>query len=333
MENSGQPSRRPGKYRTGYGKHPSLPNNNNARPSQHQHRRSLWRRIDLGDLARTLFVGACAIAVASGITWPWPQVPVLAVAGLIMGCWPILTEAIEDAKERKMSMELSMLIAIVAAAAIGELTTSLVITTFVLAAEILEDLSMDRGRDTLTDLMAFLPNTVHVKRNGETVGTNSSYGHIIEAVKQAQFSEPPVQRLADRLAAYLIYLTLIGAVITYIVTRDLTSTISVVVVAGACGIVACTPLAALAPIARIALNGAFVKDGAHLEEFPTVNTIYLQQDWRADGGGTPSSSTLKQPITAVRNLYWYWTRSFIHVGSETVLILNAAQLVPGLSGR
>ena len=62
-----------------------------------------------------------------------------------------------------------MLIAIVAAAAIGEWTTSLVITAFVLAAEILEDLSMDRGRDALTDLMAFLPETVQVRRGGEPV--------------------------------------------------------------------------------------------------------------------------------------------------------------------
>ena len=42
--------------------------------------------------------------------------------------------------------------------------------------------------------------------------------------------------LADRLAAWLVYIALAGAAITFLVTRDLTSTISVVVVAGACGI-------------------------------------------------------------------------------------------------
>ena len=89
----------------------------------------------------------------------------------------------------------------------------------------------------------------------------------------AQSSEPPVHRLADRLAAYLIYLALIGAMTTYIVTRDLTSTISVVVVAGACDIVACTPLAALAAIARIALNGAFVKDSEHSEQLSMLDAI------------------------------------------------------------
>ncbi len=310
---------------------------------------TLWSRIDRDDLVRTLFVAACAVAVALGSRWPSAAVPVVAVVGLVVGCWPILVEAWDDVRHRRMSMETSMLIAITAAAAIGEWTTALVITAFVLAAEILEDLSMDRGRDALTDLMAFLPETVQVRSAGEVVtvllsdvqpgqvvvvgpggrvpvdgvvvagqstadqsritgeplpvdigvgsevfagsinqvgavelraervGPDSSYGRIVEAVRQAQSSEPPVQRLADRLAAYLVYLALAGAVVTYLVTRDLTATISVVVVAGACGIAAGTPLAVLAAIARIARSGAFVKDGAHLEALSAVDTVVLDK--------------------------------------------------------
>ncbi|MDN6557292.1 MAG: cation-transporting P-type ATPase, partial [Acidipropionibacterium acidipropionici] len=100
------------------------------------------------------------------MSWPSPRVPILALAGLLIGCWPILVEAWQDVWHRRMSMELSMLIAIAAAAAIGEWVTSLVIAVFVLAAEILEDLSMDRGRDALTDLMSFLPATVQVRQPG-----------------------------------------------------------------------------------------------------------------------------------------------------------------------
>jgi len=327
----------------------SVASDTGTSPVQTDRAASLRSRIDRGDLARTLFVAACAVAVGLGLTWPWPQVPVLAVVGLVVGCWPILIEALHDARARRMSMEASMLIAIVAAAAIGEWTTALVITAFVLAAEILEDLSMDRGRDALTDLMAFLPETVQVRNGGdvitiplaevapgqivivgpggrvpvdgtvvsgqstadqsritgeslpvdiatgsevfagsinqtgaveiraEKVGAESSYGRIVEAVQQAQASEPPVQRLADRLAAWLIYLAIIGAAITYLVTRDLTSTIAVVVVAGACGIAAGTPLAALAAIARIARTGAFVKHGAHLEALSEVDTVVFDK--------------------------------------------------------
>ncbi|NOL63383.1 cadmium-translocating P-type ATPase [Corynebacterium ulcerans] len=311
--------------------------------------RSLWRRIDREDLARTLFVALCAVALALGLTWPWPTMPAIAVLGLMVGCWPIALEAFEDLRHRKMSMELSMFIAIVASAAIGEWITSLVITAFALAAEILEDLSLDRGREALTDLMTFLPETVQVRRNheptlvplhevavGDTViaspgeripvdgivisgqssadqsritgeplpvditvgdnvfagsinqvgvveiraqrvGTESSYGRIIAAVEQAQSTEPPAQRLADKLAAWLVYLALSSAVITYLITHDLKATIAVVVVAGACGIAAGTPLAVLAAIARIARNGAFIKDGAHLEALSSVDTIVFDK--------------------------------------------------------
>lgn len=311
--------------------------------------RSLWRRIDREDLARTLFVALCAVALALGLTWPWPTMPAIAVLGLVVGCWTIALEAFDDLRHRKMSMELSMFIAIVASAAIGEWITSLVITAFALAAEILEDLSLDRGREALTDLMTFLPETVQVRRDHETtlvplhevvtgdtvivspggripvdgivisgessadqsritgeplpvditvgdnvfagsinqvgvvevraqrVGTESSYGRIIAAVEQAQSTEPPAQRLADKLAAWLVYLALSSAVITYLITHDLKATIAVVVVAGACGIAAGTPLAVLAAIARIARNGAFIKDGAHLEALSSVDTIVFDK--------------------------------------------------------
>lgn len=280
--------------------------------------RPVWRRIDRADAARTLFTGLCAAVAAFAPAWPDRRWPAVAVVGLAVGCWPIAAEAWEDLRHRKMSMELSMLIAVVAAGAIGEWVTSLVIAAFVLAAEILEDLSKDRGRDALTDLMAFLPETVRVRRGdgtqglplaevrpgdvvvvapggrvpvdgtvaagrssvdqsritgeplpvdvsaGETVyagsinrvgaleiraervGSDSSYGRIVEAIRRAQSSQAPVQRLADRFAAYLVYLALAGAAVTFAVTRDWTSTISVVVVAGACGIAAGTPLAVLA---------------------------------------------------------------------------------------
>lgn len=326
--------------------------------------RSLWRRIDRRDLARTVVVAACAAAVALGLTWPRPEVPALAVVGLVVGCWPVVAEAWHDLRQRRMSMELSMLIAILAAAAIGEWVTSLVIVVFVLAAEILEDLSMDRGRDALTDLMAFLPETVRVRDGGdvvtrplaqvgpgqilvigpggripvdgtvvvgrssadqsritgeplpvdvapgsevyagsinqvgavevraEHVGSDSTYGRIVAAVREAQSSEPPVQRLADRLAAWLVYLALAGAAVTFLVTRDIVATISVVVVAGACGIAAGTPLAVLAAMARIARAGAFVKDGAHLEALSSVDTVVFDKTGTLTAG-TPAVTALR----------------------------------------
>ncbi|EQD49316.1 hypothetical protein B1A_13734, partial [mine drainage metagenome] len=63
-------------------------------------------------------------------------------------------------------MELSMTIAIVAAAAITQFFTALVITLFVLVAEVLEDMTVSRGRRAIRDLLEFLPRAIMVRRAG-----------------------------------------------------------------------------------------------------------------------------------------------------------------------
>ena len=84
-------------------------------------------------------------------------------------------------------------------------------------------------------------------------------------MERAERSRAPVQRLADRMAGYLVYLALAAAALTYLITRDLRSTISVIIVAGACGIAAGTPLAILGAIGRAARLGAIIKGGLYLE--------------------------------------------------------------------
>ena len=310
-------------------------------------------RIERSDILRIAVVGLAVLGawVAGATGTPGWAVGAVGAAALLVGCWPLVVEAVGDLRERRMSMELSMLLAIVAAAAIGEWVTALAVTVFALCAEVLEDLSMDRGRDALTDLMSFLPQTARVVtgphtdevsevpldevrpgqvialspggrvpvdgvvRTGradvdqsritgealpvqvgpgdrvpagsitrgalelevERVGEDSSYGRIVAAVRHAQSSRAPVQRLADRLAARIVYLALAAALITFLTTRDVRATISVIIVAGACGVAAGTPLAVLAAIARAARCGAFVKDGTHLEQLSAVDTVVLDK--------------------------------------------------------
>jgi heavy metal translocating P-type ATPase len=296
----------------------------------------------------------CFVALAAALVWfrvwePAAAVSVIGVAGLLIGGWPIYREAFENVVERRMTMELSMTIAIVAAGAIGEFFTALVITLFVLAAEVLEDMTVSRGRKAIGDLLEFLPRSVSVRRAGaisdiqadelelgdavlvnpggrvpvdgtvlrgqsfldqsritgesmpvektagapvyagsinqsgaleiraERIGRDTSYGRIIEAVENAERSRAPIQRLADRMAGYLVYLALASAALTFLATRDMRSTISVVIVAGACGIAAGTPLAILGGIGRAARLGAIIKGGLYLETLGRVDTIVLDK--------------------------------------------------------
>src|SRR5215467_12087930 len=70
------------------------------------------------DWPETLRIGLVAIAAAA--VWfrvwePYPQLSVIGALGLAIGGWPIVKEAFENILERRMTMELSMTIAIVAA--------------------------------------------------------------------------------------------------------------------------------------------------------------------------------------------------------------------------
>jgi Cd2+/Zn2+-exporting ATPase/Cu+-exporting ATPase len=111
----------------------------------------------------------------------------------------------------------------------------------------------------------------------ERIGRDTSYGKIIEAVERAERSRAPIQRLADRLAGYLVYFALGAAALTYLITRDIVSTISVIIVAGACGIAAGTPLAILGGIGRCARLGAIVKGGVHLETLGRVDMVVIDK--------------------------------------------------------
>ena len=85
----------------------------------------------------------------------------------LVGGFPIFHEAYENITQRRMTMELSMTIAIVAALAIREVFTALVITLFVLVAEILEGLTVGRGRQAIQRLIDLLPSSATVRRHGE----------------------------------------------------------------------------------------------------------------------------------------------------------------------
>jgi P-type Cu+ transporter len=109
------------------------------------------------------------------------------------------------------------------------------------------------------------------------VGRDTAFGKIINAVEAADRTRAPIQRAADRLAGYLVYFALGCAALTFIITRDLRSTISVIIVAGACGIAAGTPLAILGAVGRAAQEGAIVKGGLYMEVLSSVDTVVLDK--------------------------------------------------------
>ena len=305
--------------------------------------------VDWLELGRIGLVGLAIVVTWLRLWQPLPHFDIVGFAAVLIGGYPIFREASADLLSRRMTMELSMTIALVSALVIGEVFTALVIVFFVLIAEVLEELTVGRGRRAIQDLLKLLPQEVELRRadgvrsanlaeltsgdvvlvrpggrvpvdgvvtsghsfidqaavtgesmpvekipgarvyagtvnqsgvleiQTETVGRDTAFGKIIEAVEQAERSRAPVQRTADRLAGYLVYFALACALLTFIVTHNARSTISVVIVAGACGIAAGTPLAILGAIGRAARQGAIVKGGLYMETLSKVDTVVLDK--------------------------------------------------------
>ncbi len=111
----------------------------------------------------------------------------------------------------------------------------------------------------------------------EKVGNETVFGQIIRLVEQAESRKAPIQRISDKLAAWLVEFTIVFAVITFVVTRNLISTISVIVVAGACGVAAGTPLAIVAVMGGLAKKGVIVKGGVYVQEMSKVDTVVIDK--------------------------------------------------------
>jgi Cd2+/Zn2+-exporting ATPase/Cu+-exporting ATPase len=305
--------------------------------------------LELQDGIRIVLVAVAAALVWFRVWEPFAHVSIIGIAGTLIGIYPILKEAAENVMERRMTMELSMTIAILAALAIGQFFTALIIVLFVLIAEVLEGLTVQRGRTAIRELLNLLPNEVTVRRNGRaeqrstdsirlgeiievnpgaripvdgdvvsgnsfvdqatitgeslpveklpgtsvfagtvnqsgaleirvtSIGRDTAFGRILNAVEDAERSRAPIQKTADRLAGYLVWFALGCALLTFVITRNLTSTISVIIVAGACGIAAGTPLAILGGIGRSAREGAIIKGGLYLELLSSVDTVVFDK--------------------------------------------------------
>ncbi|MBI1268647.1 MAG: cadmium-translocating P-type ATPase [Cryomorphaceae bacterium] len=312
-------------------------------PPDHQH--AEHHSVEREDLIRIAFVGGVVLMGILNV----PYFHLIGIAATFIGGYPIFEEAFSNLRERRMTMELSMSIALFAALAISEVFTALVITFFVLIAEALEALTMRRGRNAVKQLLSLLPQDAFIRTGdmvqerkvsqlqldeivvikpgaripvdgivtaghtfidqatitGESVpsekvpgsvvyagtinqsgtidvqttgiGEDTAFGKIIHAVETADRFQAPIQKTADRLAGYLVYFAISCAVLTFLITRNMTSTISVIIVAGACGIAAGTPLAILGGVGRAARSGSIIKGGLFLELLGTVDTVVFDK--------------------------------------------------------
>jgi P-type Cu+ transporter len=130
----------------------------------------------------------------------------------------------------------------------------------------------------------------------DKVGSETLFGKIIKLVEEAENKKAPIQKTSDRLATWLVEFAIGFSVLTFLLTRNLTSTLSVIVVAGACGVAAGTPLAIVAIMGKAAKKGAIIKGGAYVEEMSRIDTVVIDKT-----GTLTFGMPIVTDITAVDN--------------------------------
>lgn len=107
----------------------------------------------------------------------------------------------------------------------------------------------------------------------EQVGQGTTLGQMIDLVKQARSTQAPVQRVANKYAQYLTPLAIAIAIITYLITWDVTRAITVLIVICPCSLVLATPTAVVAAIGNAARRGVLVKHGPAMEQIGKVDVV------------------------------------------------------------
>jgi P-type Cu+ transporter len=121
----------------------------------------------------------------------------------------------------------------------------------------------------------------------EHVGSETLLARIVQMVSQAQRSRAPIQRLADRVAAWFVPAVVATAVLTFIVwsffgpaprlAHALVNAVAVLIIACPCALGLATPMSIMVGTGRGARAGVLIKNAEALEILEKVNTLVFDK--------------------------------------------------------
>ncbi len=115
-------------------------------------------------------------------------------------------------------------------------------------------------------------------------GEDSSLQKLIRLVSDAENKKAHTARVADKAASWLVPLALLIAIITGIVTKDISRAVTVLVVFCPCALVLATPTAIMAAIGQATKHGVIIKSGEALEKMGKVDTVTFDKTGTLTGG-------------------------------------------------
>lgn len=120
----------------------------------------------------------------------------------------------------------------------------------------------------------------------EKVGSDTELSRIITAVKEAQGSKAPVQRLVDKVSRIFVPTVMAISVLTFCIwllvapgqlSVAIVCAVSVLVIACPCALGLATPMAVMVAIGNGAGKGILIKDAEALELLAKVNTLLIDK--------------------------------------------------------
>ncbi|MBU2713350.1 heavy metal translocating P-type ATPase [Zooshikella harenae] len=119
------------------------------------------------------------------------------------------------------------------------------------------------------------------------IGKDTALAHIINMVKRAQNSKPPIGRLADVISAYFVPTVMIIAVISALVWLNfgpdpivafaLVSAMTVLIIACPCALGLATPMSVMVGVGKAAEAGVLIRNGEALQTASKITTMVLDK--------------------------------------------------------
>ncbi|MBT8111830.1 MAG: copper-translocating P-type ATPase [Gammaproteobacteria bacterium] len=166
------------------------------------------------------------------------------------------------------------------------------------------------------------------------VGDDTLLSQIVKMVAEAQRSRAPIQRLADRVAAWFVPTVVTVAVITFVVwawlgpqpamAYAIVNAVAVLIIACPCALGLATPMSIMVGTGRGAQNGILVKNAEALETLEKVDTIVVDKTGTLTAG-RPELVTV-DPLTGFSEESLLSFAAAVEIASEHPL---AAAIVAG----